>query len=145
MQNCSYGSDIFTIWMAFFQIPRSFLSKTQNHNIHQLKTTKRALVTSNAIHLTGSRILHYIRFTYPIWDTPILDPDLGPRFGTPIWTPIWDPDLGPRFGTPIWDPNLKPRFGTLSWDLDLGHPHLGPLFWTLIWDPDLGPRFGTPI
>jgi hypothetical protein len=36
------------------------------------------------------------------------DPDLGPRFGTPIW----DPDLGPRFGTPIWDPDLGPQFGT---------------------------------
>jgi hypothetical protein len=28
---------------------------------------------------------------------------------------IWNPDLGPRFGTPIWDPDLVgdmgPRFG----------------------------------
>jgi hypothetical protein len=38
----------------------------QNRNDHQLKTTKRAPVTSNAIHLPGSRFLHYIRFTYPI-------------------------------------------------------------------------------
>jgi hypothetical protein len=49
------------------------------------------------------------------------NPDLGPRFGIPIW----DPDLGPRFGTPIWDPDLGPRFGTR--------------FETPIWDPDLGP------
>jgi hypothetical protein len=55
-------------------------------------------------------------------------------------TPIWDPDLGPRFGTPIWDPDLGPRFGTPIWD-----PDLGPRYKTLIWDPDLGPRFGTPI
>jgi hypothetical protein len=64
--------------------------------------------------------------------TPIWDPDLGPRFGTPIWDPdlgppIWDPDLGPRYGSPIWDPDLRPRFGT-------------PIL-----DPNLGPRFGTPI
>jgi hypothetical protein len=36
------------------------------------------------------------------------DPDLGPRFGTPIW----DPDLGPRFETLIWDPDLGPQFRT---------------------------------
>jgi hypothetical protein len=59
-----------------------------------------------------------------------MDPDLGPRFKTPIWDP-----------TPILDPDL---------DLDLGHPHLGPLFGTLIVDldlghPHLGPRFGTPM
>jgi hypothetical protein len=38
---------------------------------------------------------------------------LGPPFWTLIWTliwdtPIWDPDLGPRFKTPIWDPDLGP-------------------------------------
>jgi hypothetical protein len=53
---------------------------------------------------------------------------------------FWDPDLGPRFGTPIWDPDLGPRLGTPIWD-----PDLGPRFETPIWDPDLGPRFGTPI
>jgi hypothetical protein len=45
-----------------------------------------------------------------------MDPDLGPRFGTPIWDPdlgphVLDPDLGPRFGTPIWG---------VIWDLHLG-------------------------
>jgi hypothetical protein len=34
--------------------------------MHQLNSTKRARVTSNAIHLPGSRILHYVRFRYPI-------------------------------------------------------------------------------
>jgi hypothetical protein len=34
--------------------------------MHQLNNTKRARVTSNAIHLPGSRILHYVRFRYPI-------------------------------------------------------------------------------
>jgi hypothetical protein len=34
--------------------------------MHQLSSTKRARVTSNAIHLPGSRILHYVRFRYPI-------------------------------------------------------------------------------
>jgi hypothetical protein len=39
--------------------------------MHQLNSTKRARVTSNAIHLPGSRILHFVRFRYPI---QILDP-----------------------------------------------------------------------
>jgi hypothetical protein len=34
--------------------------------MHQPNSTKRARVTSNAIHLPGSRILHYVRFRYPI-------------------------------------------------------------------------------
>jgi hypothetical protein len=34
--------------------------------MHLLNSTKRARVTSNAIHLPGSRILHYVRFRYPI-------------------------------------------------------------------------------
>jgi hypothetical protein len=34
--------------------------------MHQLNSTKRARVTSNAIHLPSSRILHYLRFRYPI-------------------------------------------------------------------------------
>jgi hypothetical protein len=38
---------------------------------------------------------------------PELDPDMGPRFGTPNW----DPKLGPRFGNPIWNPKLGPRTG----------------------------------
>jgi hypothetical protein len=63
-----------------------------------------------------------------IW-TPNMDPQYGPRFWTePL---IWDPDLGPRFRTPIWDPDLGPRFGTPIWD-----PDLGPRFGTSIWDPD---------
>jgi hypothetical protein len=37
--------------------------------MHQLNSTKRARVTSNAIHLPGSRILHYVRFRYPIQAT----------------------------------------------------------------------------
>jgi hypothetical protein len=70
------------------------------------------------------------------------DLDLGPPFWALIWTsiwdtPIWDPDLGPRFKTLIWDPDLGHLFGTLIWDPDLGHPDLG--------HPHLGPRFGTPI
>jgi hypothetical protein len=36
--------------------------------MHQLNSTKRARLTSNAIHLPGSRILHYFRFRYPICD-----------------------------------------------------------------------------
>jgi hypothetical protein len=35
----SYESVIFTIRMAFLQIQHSFLSKTQNDNIHQLNST----------------------------------------------------------------------------------------------------------
>jgi hypothetical protein len=42
MQNYSYGSVKFTIRMAFLQIQHSFLTKMQNHNIHQLNSTKRA-------------------------------------------------------------------------------------------------------
>jgi hypothetical protein len=38
---CSYGSIKFTIRMAFLQIQHSFLTKMQNHNIHQLNSTKR--------------------------------------------------------------------------------------------------------
>jgi hypothetical protein len=34
--------------------------------MHQLNSTKRARVTSNAIHLPSSRILHYVRLRYPI-------------------------------------------------------------------------------
>jgi hypothetical protein len=34
--------------------------------MHQLNSTKRAHVTSNAIHLPGRRILHFVRFRYPI-------------------------------------------------------------------------------
>jgi hypothetical protein len=40
--------------------------------MQQLNSTKRARVTSNAIHLLGSQILHYIRTRYPIqavWQT----------------------------------------------------------------------------
>jgi hypothetical protein len=35
--------------------------------MHQLNSTKRACVTSNAIYLPGSRILHYVRLRYPIF------------------------------------------------------------------------------
>jgi hypothetical protein len=35
--------------------------------MHQLNSIKRARVTSNAIHLPCSRILHYVRFRYPIY------------------------------------------------------------------------------
>jgi hypothetical protein len=97
--------------------------------------------------LTIHKLVYYIpvnflrpQFGIPIWDlnlrfsfeTPILDPDFGPRFGTPpFWTLILDldlghPNLGPRFGTLIWDP----AFGTLIWNSDLGppicDPHFGP-------------------
>jgi hypothetical protein len=53
--------------------------------------------------------------------TRIYDLDLGhPHMG---------PDMGPRFGTPIWE---RPQFGTPIYDFDLGHPHLGPRFGTPI-------------
>jgi hypothetical protein len=79
--------------------------------------------------------MKYIKFP-PKWEClgtqfrPQYDPDLGPRFGTPIW----DPDLGPRFGTPIWDPDLGPQFRTPIWD-----PDLGPRYGTLIWTPNMDP------
>jgi hypothetical protein len=46
--------------------------------VHQLNSTKRARVTSNAIHLPGSRILHYVRFRYPI-RSRFADPNSFPR------------------------------------------------------------------
>jgi hypothetical protein len=54
------------------------------------------------------------------------------HFGPLFWTLIYDldlghPDLGPRFGTPVWDPDLGPQFGTLILDFDLGHLHVGHL------------------
>jgi hypothetical protein len=36
-----------------------------------------------------------------------MTPNLGPRFGTPIW----DPDLGPLFGPQVWTPILDPQYG----------------------------------
>jgi hypothetical protein len=38
----AYLYKLFTITMAFLQIQHSFLTKMQNHNIHQLNSTKRA-------------------------------------------------------------------------------------------------------
>jgi hypothetical protein len=64
MQNCSCVSVIFVILLAYLQIQRSFLTKTQNHA--PAKSTKRACITSNAIHLPGSLILHHVCFRYPI-------------------------------------------------------------------------------
>jgi hypothetical protein len=61
----------------------------------------------NAFDLDKWYHLH-LRLKHPIWY-----PDLGPGFGTLIWTLICDPDLGHRIGTLIWDPDLGPRFGTL--------------------------------
>jgi hypothetical protein len=62
------------------------------------------------VHWKLPQLFYFYNLGYSIWDTPILDPDLGPRFGTPpFWTLIYDLDLGPRFGTLIWDP----AFGTL--------------------------------
>jgi hypothetical protein len=74
-----------------------------------------------------------------------MDPDFGPSIWTPnmesqLGTPILDPDLRPRFGTDlgvIWDPNFGPRFWTLILD-----PQYGPLIWTPNMDPQYGPRFG---
>jgi hypothetical protein len=54
--------------------------------------------------------MHYIFMHY--WEClgDDLEPNMGPQFGSPIWThfepPILDPDLGPRFWTPILDPDL---------------------------------------
>jgi hypothetical protein len=38
--------------------------RLKRKTMHQLNSTKRARVTSNVIHLPGSRILHYVRFRY---------------------------------------------------------------------------------
>jgi hypothetical protein len=45
MQDCSYGSVKFTILMAFLQIQHSFLTKMQNHNIHQRNSEVAVTVT----------------------------------------------------------------------------------------------------
>jgi hypothetical protein len=113
MQNCSCVSVIFVIWTAFLQIQHSFSTKTQNRapaKQHQKSPRAASQVTPSicpVVEFYATFVLGILLLT-SILDTPIWDPDLGPRFGTPIW----DPDLGPRFGTPIWDPDLGPRFGT---------------------------------
>jgi hypothetical protein len=46
---------------------------------------------------------------YPQYRPPIMAPNLGPQFGTPIWDPDLRPDLGPGFGPQIWTPILDPQ------------------------------------
>jgi hypothetical protein len=66
--------------------------------MHQLNSTKRACVTSNAIHLPSSRILHYVRFRY-----------LAKPFSTVCTDPFYGQTSGPR----------RPKFSQADPKLDV--------------------------